>query len=437
MPPVQARYKVFIIDEVHMLSKAAFNALLKTLEEPPPHVVFMLATTEIRKVPTTILSRTQRFDLRRIDVPVLVEHYKNIAVKENVSIDEDALYLIAQAADGSARDGLSIFDQAIAQSNQENITVDLVQTMLGQASAHIIADVFTDLMQGEIASVLQKWAQLHQAGTDPSAFLDDLLNVNHLVTRIKVTPDLAQDKTLNAMVRERAQKLANEFSLSALARVWQMLLKAVPEVANAPQPQQALEMALIRVGFAAPLPPLEELLKKGEGQNTQAVAAPSSPMPTQPTPVAQRRFSTVTNTAIAPVMAIAEPQQEKFVVAAQIADFAALVKLCEDKNEPMLAADLYANVRVVKFAQGQLQISVLPGAAKDLVSVLPRKLQEWTGERWLVSVASQGGEITLREKLLNDKNAAIEKAYNDPAVLVIKSSFPNLTITDLTTEELQ
>ena len=441
--PSQARYKVFIIDEVHMLSKQAFNALLKTLEEPPPHVVFMLATTEIRKVPTTILSRCQRFDLRRIEVPVLVEHFKNIAAKENVSVEDDALYLVAQAADGSVRDGLSIFDQAIAQSNQQTITAEMVREMLGQANAGEIATIFSQLMTGDIAGVLQKLEILHRAGTDPSAFLDDLLNVNHLVTRLKVTPALAEDKTQNSLAIAEAVKLAGEFSLSALARVWQMLLKAVPEVANAPQPQQALEMALIRVGFAAALPPLEDLLKKAEGTAAAthaAPAAPQSPTPSAPpsTPVA-RRFTTVSSNAAvqavaSPMMPAAEAPQTEFKTAAKIDDFAALVKLLEDNNEGMLAGDLYTNVRVVRFAQGQLQIAVMPGAAKDLVSVLPKKLQQLTGERWLVSIATQGGGPTLLEQEKVDKQAAIEKAYGDPSIAVFKNTFPDIRITDIKTE---
>lgn len=442
--PSQARYKVFIIDEVHMLSKQAFNALLKTLEEPPPHVVFMLATTEIRKVPTTILSRTQRFDLRRIDVPVLVGHFKNIAVKENVTIDEEALYLIAQAADGSARDGLSIFDQAIAQSNQENITAKMIQEMLGQANAGEIATIFSQLMIGDIAGVMQKLEILHRAGTDPSAFLDDLLNINHLVTRLKVTPALAQDKTQNSLAISEAVKLSEQFSLSALARVWQMLLKAVPEVANAPQPQQALEMALIRVGFAAPLPPLEELLKKSDGTGNINAAATSAPVSPPPSAPIARRFATVSNTA--PVHAVAAPMaqaseapQTEFKTAAQIQDFAALVKMLEDNNEGMLAGDLFTNVRVVRFAQnagqgGQLQISVLPGAAKDLVSVLSKKLQELTGERWLVSISANGGGPTLHEQEKLNKTAAIEKAFTDPSVVVFRNIFPEIRITNIKTE---
>lgn len=438
--PVQARYKVFIIDEVHMLSKAAFNALLKTLEEPPPHVVFMMATTEIRKVPTTILSRCQRFDLRRIDVPTLVAHYKKIADAEQVTADEEALYLIAQAADGSVRDGLSIFDQAIAQSNGEAITAGMVRAMLGQANMQGLMDLFAQLMNGELPALLQQLSDLHKSGTDPATFLDDLLNICHLVTRIKVTPGVAEDKAMGATVSARLTDLASQFALSSLSRVWQMLLKAVPEVAQASQPQQALEMALIRIGFAAPLPPLEDMLKKQQHHNFDSgVHAPeTAPAAPTPAPVAQRRFGVVSgggqaSQAVASVsVPQAQPQAQVAAKDAKIPDFETLHRLCEE-FDPMLGADLYANVRLVKFAQGQLHIDVLRGASPNLVQVLPKALQEMTGERWLVTPAT-GGQPTLHEQAMQQREQAIQQAYHDPAIVALKSALPNLTITDIQTE---
>ncbi len=437
-----------------MLSKAAFNALLKTLEEPPPHVVFMLATTEIRKVPTTILSRCQRFDLRRIDIPTLVEHYKKIADAEQVTVDEEALYVIAQAADGSVRDGLSIFDQAIAQSNGEAITAVMVRTMLGQANTQYVVELFAQLLRGEVSAVLAQLASLYETGTDPAAFLDDLLNVTHLVTRIKVTPDVAKDKTLGGAVSELAQQLASEFSLSSLSRVWQMLLKAVPEIAQAPQPQQALEMVMIRIGFASTLPPLEELLKKTTELNSTHNPAPSA-TPSAPTsaPVA-RRFGVVSNAApvqnvqavavkteaqpdaVAAVLSetVSAPQQSPAV---EIADFAALVALCEQHNELLLAADLYANVRVAKFAQGKMDIVIMPGAAKDLVPSLQKALFDISGTRWIISVVNQSNAMTLRETAEAAQQQAIQQAYNDPAVTALRSALPNATITSIQLENKQ
>lgn len=481
--PIQARYKVFIIDEVHMLSKAAFNALLKTLEEPPPHVVFIMATTEIRKVPTTILSRCQRFDLRRIDMPTLVEHYRKIAEAENVTIDEEALYLIAQAADGSVRDGLSVFDQAIAQSRGETITADMLRNMLGQANTQYVVELFAQLLRGDVPAVLGQLASLYEAGTDPAAFLDDLLNVTHLVTRIKVTPDVAKDKTLGGAVSELAQQLASEFSLSSLSRVWQMLLKAVPEIAQAPQPQQALEMVMIRIGFAASLPPLEELLKKTTALNNAqnpspsvAGSAPSSTAPTTPAPTA-RRFSVVSNgggaaaqnlQAVAVTMpqpdtevaAMATPQAERQVetqterqaeaekqpdpVAQPVAqpvvdvpDLMTLVTLLEDRGDVLLAADLYANVRVARFAQGKMDIVILPGAAKDLVQDLQKAAFAVSGIRWIISLVNHTDALTLSEMAEAEQKQAIEKAYGDPAVMAIRSALPNAKILSIHTENKQ
>lgn len=454
--PIQARYKVFIIDEVHMLSKAAFNALLKTLEEPPPHVVFIMATTEIRKVPTTILSRCQRFDLRRIDIPTLVGHYRKIAEAENVTIDEEALYLIAQAADGSVRDGLSVFDQAIAQSRGDNITAEMLRHMLGQANTQYVVELFAQLLRGDVAAVLGQLASLYEAGTDPAAFLDDLLNVTHLVTRIKVTPDVAKDKTLGGAVSELAQQLASEFSLSSLSRVWQMLLKAVPEVAQAPQPQQALEMVMIRIGFASSLPPLEELLKKTTELNNTQNAAPNNALPSAPVsppaPTA-RRFGVVSNNAAVaqnvqavavekPDVAVAAlveaaPEPKTDVQTVDVPDFLTLVTLLENHGEMLLAADLYANIRVARFAPGKMDIAILPGTAKDLVHDLQKAAFAVSGMRWIISVVNHADTMTLREMDEAKQKKAVDNAYADPAVIAMRSALPNAKIISIYTENKQ
>lgn len=443
--PTQARYKVFIIDEVHMLSKAAFNALLKTLEEPPPHVVFMMATTEIRKVPVTILSRTQRFDLRRVEMPVLTAHYKKIAGFEKITIDDDALQVIARAADGSVRDGLSIFDQAIAQSAGEKITAELLHSMLGQADRQGVADLFAHLMNGKIAESLADLKNLHNNGADPAALLDDLLDYTHLLTRIKVTPNVADDPLLSSALREQAANLAHQFQLSNLTRVWQMLLKAVPEVANAPQPLQALEMVLIRVGFAATLPPLEEILKKtpdsGDKPSVETRGAFSAPAPSSfnPAPAQASMMRVASSNAAMPAAAkvvakslpIEEPVAQTGVV---IADLPALVELCEEKNEHMMAADLYTNVRISKFQPGQIQLSMLQGASRDLVGSMQKRLHEWTGQRWVIAVTSGVTEPTLSEQASTVKKTAIDAASQDPAIQAIQKILPTLKIVDLRTE---
>ncbi len=429
--PMQARYKVFIIDEVHMLSKSAFNALLKTLEEPPAHVVFMMATTEIRKVPVTILSRCQRFDLRRVEANTLMAHYKKIADLEKITIDDEALQIIARAADGSVRDGLSLLDQAIAQASDQPITGNTIRAMLGQGDRDGIATLITSMLNGDIAPALDTLQALHQSGTDPMALLDDLLDGVHLITRLKIKPDLSKDPTLSPRLRDVATKLAPAMQISHLSRVWQMLLKAVPEVAQASQPIQALEMALIRICFAATLPPLEDLAKRGPGTDTNAQGAVvTSPAPS-PAPAAQMRVVS-TNRAAAPaprVEAVAALTPQAATM--QIADLRALVALCEEKNEPMLAADLYANAQLVKMQQGQIELVPAKGASKDFISVLGKKLNEWTGQRWIVAVATGGGQPSLHAQDMAQKNIRIDAAYNDKAISPWKKHFPDMKITDL------
>jgi DNA polymerase-3 subunit gamma/tau len=427
--PMQARYKVFIIDEVHMLSKNAFNALLKTLEEPPAHVVFMMATTEIRKVPVTILSRCQRFDLRRVEANTLMAHYKKIAAAEKITIDDEALQIIARAADGSVRDGLSLLDQAIAQANDQPITGVTIRAMLGQGDRDGIATLITSMLNGEIAPALDTLQALHQSGADPMALLDDLLDGVHLITRLKIKPDLSKDPTLSPRLRDVATQMAPVMQISHLSRVWQMLLKAVPEVAQASQPIQALEMALIRICFAATLPPLEDLAKRGPGTDTNAQGATVSTPSPAPAPAAQMRVVSH-NRAAAPaprVEAVAAPQAATM----PIADMRALVALCEEKNEPMLAADLYANTQLVKLQQGQIELVLAKGVSKDFVGSLGKKLNEWTGQRWVVAVATGGGQPSLHAQDMAQKNSRIDAAYDDKAIAPWKKHFPTMKITDL------
>ncbi len=425
--PMQARYKVFIIDEVHMLSKNAFNALLKTLEEPPSHVIFMMATTEIRKVPVTILSRCQRFDLRRVEADTLMAHYKKIAGLEKITIDDEALQIIARAADGSVRDGLSLLDQAIAQASDQPITGTIIRAMLGQGDRDGVATLITSMLHGEIAPALDTLQALHQSGADPMALLDDLLDGVHLITRLKIKPDLSKDPTLSPRLRDVATKLAANMQISHLSRVWQMLLKAVPEVAQAGHPIQALEMALIRICFAATLPPLEDLAKRGPGTDLSAQVAMMPTPAHTPAPTAQMR---VVSTNTAPrIDAVAAPSPQAATM--QIADMRALVALCEEKNEPMLAADLYANTQLVKMQQCQIELVLAKGVSKDITAVLGKKLHEWTGQRWIVAVANGGGQQSLHAQDVAQKNTRIDAAYNDAAIAPWKKHFPTMKITDL------
>src|SRR5436190_532407 len=259
--PVSARYKVYIIDEVHMLSTAAFNALLKTLEEPPPHVKFVFATTEIRKVPVTVLSRCQRFDLRRIETPQLIAHLKTIAEKEKVDIEDAALALIARAAEGSVRDGLSLLDQAIAHEEAQAITAESVRGMLGLADRGRVLDLFEKVMGGDIAGGLHELSELYDRGADPLQVMQDLLEITHFLTRVKVAPGAEGFFDGGSAEAKRAAELAAKVSVPALTRAWQMLLKGLLEVRDATRPVQAAEMALIRFSYAADLPPTDKLVR--------------------------------------------------------------------------------------------------------------------------------------------------------------------------------
>ncbi|MBS0271421.1 MAG: DNA polymerase III subunit gamma/tau [Proteobacteria bacterium] len=257
---VSARYKIYIIDEVHMLSKSAFNALLKTLEEPPPHVKFIFATTEIHKVPATILSRCVRFDLKRIESPTLVAYFKTLCEQEKVTYEEDALGLIAKAAEGSVRDGLSLLDQSITYGTS-HVTTAQVRQMLGLSDQGVLLELFQIMMEGNIAVALEKLRYFYQEAADPLRILEDLLDLTHWLQCLKISPSLAQEVTLTAEKREKGLELAQALSIPTLTRVWQILLKGFEEIKRAPSPQKALEVIIIRLTYLAPLPPLSELIE--------------------------------------------------------------------------------------------------------------------------------------------------------------------------------
>jgi DNA polymerase-3 subunit gamma/tau len=283
--PVSARYKVYIVDEVHMLSEKAFNAFLKTLEEPPPHAKFVFATTEIRKVPVTILSRCQRFDLRRVEAPVLHAHLARISAAEGVGVEEEALNAIVRAAEGSVRDSLSLLDQAIAHG-AGSVTAQGVRDMLGLADRARVVDLFEAVMRGAVPAAFAELRGQYEAGADPAVVMSDLAAFTHLVTRLKIVPDAAADPTLSETERMRGAGFAQALSLRALSRAWQILLKAIPEVQSAPRPLAAAEMAIVRLAYAADLPTPDEALRRlrDEGADAGEVAPGRSPWCRRPPP---------------------------------------------------------------------------------------------------------------------------------------------------------
>ncbi|MGN8023280.1 DNA polymerase III subunit gamma/tau [Phyllobacterium sp. 22229] len=448
--PVSARYKVYIIDEVHMLSNQAFNGLLKTLEEPPPHVKFIFATTEIRKVPITVLSRCQRFDLRRIDANMLTALLKKIADKESITVDAASLAMIARAGEGSARDSLSIFDQAIAHG-AGNVDAETVRSMLGLADRARIIDLFEMLMRGDVASALREFRAQYDVGADPSVVLSDLADFNHLVTRIRFTPDVADDISLSEDERLRGRDYAEKLSIRILSRTWQMLLKGIAEVDASNRPVQAAEMLLIRLAHAADLPTLDEALKLLENGASSTGQAPRSDGPrsgngggesmSRGTPadaVAPVRSSvtsgggatmrlveqSVQPAHVVPVQPAAE-EQTPAVPVTSIADIVALA----DKQRNMQFKILVKNcVRLVSIKPGRLEINLTDDAPKTLLTDLSQKLSEWTGARWMVSLSREQGGRTINETETARRDSMLSDARADPDVAAILSRFPGAKI---------
>jgi DNA polymerase-3 subunit gamma/tau len=444
--PVSARYKVYIIDEVHMLSGGAFNAMLKTLEEPPPHVKFIFATTEIRKVPITILSRCQRFDLRRIEPATIVGELGRIAGLEGVEAEEEALSMVARASEGSMRDALSIFDQAIAHSAGK-VTGQTVRDMLGLADRARVIDLFETLMKGDVAAALGELRGQYDAGADPATVLSDLAEFNHLVTRLRFVPEAAADASLSREERDRGKAFAESLSVRVLSRTWQMLLKGISEVQGATKPIDAAEMVLIRIAHAADLPTLDEALKSLEsgeaaspppvprsapsvngGGNGGAHAVASASMPAAGGSGPAMRLVRQEETRAPAAAPQPQPDDQPAVRIASLSDIAALA----DQNRDLaFKVVLKRYVRPVKIETGRLEISLTEDAPRTLVGDLGKKLQDWTGRRWVVTVSREQGGQTLSEIESERRDSALIDARADPVVASIMSRFPGARIIDI------
>ncbi|WP_027487664.1 DNA polymerase III subunit gamma/tau [Allorhizobium undicola] len=451
--PVSARYKVYIIDEVHMLSTAAFNGLLKTLEEPPEHVKFIFATTEIRKVPITVLSRCQRFDLRRISAGDLVGLFSTILSKEGIEAEAEALSMIARAAEGSARDGLSLLDQAIAHGGGR-VEGDAVRAMLGLADRARIVDLFGHVVKGDVAAALGEFASQYEAGANPTVVLTDLADFTHLVTRLKYVPNGANDPSLSEVERLRGGEYAESVAVTTLSRIWQMLLKGIPEVENASRPMGAAEMVLIRLAHAAHLPSPEdaarrllEMSRDGGGQGapaprggpsggasmayaTQAVARADTVLRPQGQPQASAHLQAVPSSPEAQRLARPETevQPQPKVAVKSLEDIS---DLCTKNRDPRLKALLRAYVRLVNIEAGRLEINLPPEAPKAIVGDLQRRLEEWTEIRWMVILSREPGGPTLSEQEKTDHEARMTDAAADPDVMAIMARFPGAKIMDV------
>jgi len=436
--PVSARYKVYIIDEVHMMTRPAFNALLKTLEEPPAHVKFIFATTEIRKVPVTILSRCQRFDLRRLDIEALIKLYTDVATAEGVEIAPAALALIARAADGSARDGLSLLDQAIARA-EGAITEADVQDMLGLADRTQLFDLYDLLMRGDAKGALDLMAALYAAGADPAVVVQDLLELTHWLTRIKLVPQAAEAPGVPEAERVRGGAMAGKLTLAHLARVWQMLLKGLGEVQSAPLPLQAAEMVVIRLTHAADLPTPADLARQlqdrggapADRPRTSAAGERSPPTTTAVgvTPAAPARSDpTDRPRAFAAGGAVAAAQTEPAALAPNPETFTAIVTLLGERREAILQAHLKNNVHLVRFEPGRLEFRPDEHAPRNLANRLGALLSEWTGRRWVVAISSEPGEPTLSEQEVAAGRRERAEVTAHPLVQAVMATFPGAAI---------
>ena len=459
--PTSARYKVYIIDEVHMLSGAAFNALLKTLEEPPPHVKFVFATTEIRKLPVTVLSRCQRFDLRRVDMATLIEHFAALAAREEVSVEDGALRLIARAADGSVRDGLSLLDQAIAHGAGK-VEEAAVRDMLGLADRARIFDLFDALMKGAVDDAMAQTGELYAAGADPLVVLSDLLELTHWLTRLKLAPDAGDEINHAETERVRGAEMAGALSFPVLARTWQMLLKGLGETRAAPEPLAALEMALLRLAYAAELPTPAEAIgaldtaapapaaRPPAANSTGAAppgppadAAPPPPNRPEPQPGPAAEEAPRTALATAPELStepVPEPEPEPELAPAPSAgqpgrrgpeNFAAVLALVEEHREMVLLAQLEGSAHLVGFEPGRIELRVAEGGDSTGISRLGDLLNRWTGARWVTVFSDAPGEPTVTERAALKRAQRFAEARETPALRAVLAVFPDAELSDL------
>jgi DNA polymerase-3 subunit gamma/tau len=419
-----ARYKIYIIDEVHMLSKNAFNALLKTLEEPPAHVKFIFATTEIRQVPVTVLSRCQRFDLRRIEPETQIALLRKIATAEGADISDEALALITRAAEGSARDAQSLLDQAISHGAGET-SADQVRAMLGLADRGRVLDLFDMILHGRAADALTELSAQYADGADPMAVLRDLAEVCHWVSVVKITPDAANDPTISPDERARGQAMADGLPMRVLSRMWQMLLKALEEVAMAPNAMMAAEMAVIRLTHVADLPSPDDLVRKLKDATPPAAApCPAPRAPAEPPQNGGGRGMMAAGGAQA-ATALAPDGLQHY------ARFDDVVALIRHHRDVKLLVEVETGLQLVSYQPGRIEVALAPGTATDLVGRLGARLQHWTGRRWAISVVTSGGAPTIAQTRDAAEAALRETAASHPLVQAVIRAFPKARITEI------
>ncbi len=409
--PSASRFKIYIFDEVHMLSDKAWNSLLKTVEEPPPHVKFIFATTEIRKVPVTVLSRCQRFDLRRVETERLVAHLQDICAREKVAAEPRALALIARAAEGSVRDALSLLDQAVATA-EDAVTAAEVEAMLGLADRTRLLDLCEEVLAGRTREAIDRFAELYGLGADPAAVIRDLLEITHWLTRLRLDAGGAMETTFDATGVARAKAMAAGASHPVLQRLWQMLLKGLEEVRLAPDAWAAAEMLLVRLTCVADLPPpaeLARLLREGGGTAAGSLAGRERP----------------------PAGTGSAPRAEAPREAPEIADFPTLVEVLKRHGEPLLGAALFESAHLISFETGRIVLRLKPGVSRELPNQLAQALRRLTGRRWVVALGHERGAPSLAEQRAEEHRRRIEAVREDPLVRAALETFPGARIVDV------
>ena len=440
-----ARYKIYIIDEVHMLSTNAFNALLKTLEEPPAHVKFIFATTEIRKVPVTVLSRCQRFDLRRIEPEVMITLLQKVSKAEGAEITDEALALITRAAEGSARDAQSLLDQAISHGAGET-SAEQVRAMLGLADRGRVLDLFDLILRGDAAGALNELSGQYASGADPMAVLRDLAEISHWVSVIKITPDAADDPTVSPDERNRGLMMADALPMRVLSRMWQMLLTSLEEVSRAPNTMMAAEMAVIRFTHVADLPTPDDLIRKLQNTPVSIPIAPdqgmsSSRKEAQPIADDARRSQQSHNDRLhvpktasqsGAIMALASEPSPKAL--ARFMQFEDVLDLIRHHRDVKLLVDVETTLKLISYSPGRIEFEPTDNAPQDLAQRLGSRLQTWTANRWAVSIGDNGAK-TIAELRDTAANALTQEAQKHPLVQAVLIAFPKAKITEIRTEK--
>ena len=412
--PIVSNKKVYIINSGNLMTKEAQNSLLKTLEEPPAHVKFIFATTEIRKVPVTVLSRCQRFDLQRLSIEDLLKLFHKIVEAEKLKADEEALHMIAKAADGSARDGLSLLDQAISLGAGV-IKADIVKDMIGLADITQTFELFENLINGETKQVIITLQEQYKNGADPVSLLKDLISLTHLITKVKLVPSFINDSSVSEAEKDFCNKVKDKISIAILSKIWQMMIKGMSELQLAPLQIDALEMILIRVAYSASLPTPYELLNDVK-KNSDLRVIPQTPSTPQP--------------ILTPSVVQTEP--EKKVDSVTFNSIEELVKFLEDKKYPLLVYSLKHDVSIQEFSDGQIKMTVADSIHPEFIQNFIKILRESTGKNWDIEILKG----VLGETLADKENAAIAERQRDvmeyPLVRAIMAEFKGAKIESLT-----